>query len=227
MLDPDFAVQEFPMEWFEGRLTKRSVVAAEASKTPDAIVDDKLDPSLVRESMLELALKHQHSAPNVDNLKAELSVSFAINRGFRQQLEAEMEANGRLSAELKHEIAENKKLNAEIEKLNAAIKHERKDNEKLNATLTHEREENERLNAALKFTLRENTNLIELTRSLRERADGLDGLRAVLEIIADEINAKKGRRTYQRKQRGKQAQAQEPTPPSFLPTPGGLDGTHL
>jgi hypothetical protein len=141
--------------------------------------------------MLELALKHQHSAPNVEHLKAELSVSFAINRGFRQQLEAEMEANGRLSAELKHEVAENKRLNAEIEKLNAAIKHECKDNEKLNATLTHEREENERLNAALKFTLRENTNLIELTRSLREQADGLDGLRAVLEIIADEINAKK------------------------------------
>jgi chromosome segregation ATPase len=187
------------MEWFEGRITKRSVVAAEAPKTPDAIAEldykaDKLDPSLVRESMLELALKHQHSVPNVENLKAELSVSFAINRGFRQQLEAEMEANGKLSAELKHEIAENKRLNAEIEKLNAAIKHECKDNEKLNATLTHEREENERLNAALKFTLLENAKLLELTRSLREQADGLDGLRAVLEIIADEIKPKARRR---------------------------------
>jgi hypothetical protein len=198
-LTPILLCESFPMEWFEGRITKRSVVAAEAPKTPDAIAElaykaDKLDPSLVRESMLELALKHQHSVPNVENLKAELSVSFAINRGFRQQLEAEMEANGKLSAELKHEIAENKRLNAEIEKLNAAIKHECKDNEKLNATLTHEREENARLNAALTFTLLENAKLLELTRSLREQADGLDGLRAVLEIIADEIKPKARRR---------------------------------
>ena len=48
--------------------------------------------------------------------------------------------------------------------------------------LKHEREENERLNSALKFALLENAKLLELTRSLREQADGLDGLRAVLEI---------------------------------------------
>jgi hypothetical protein len=187
------------MEWLEGRITKRSVNAAEAPETRDAITElayraDKLDLSSARERILELALKHQHSGSHVENLKAELSVSYAINRGFRQQLEAEVEANGKLSAELKHEMEENERLNAENEKLNAAVKHECKNNEKLNATLRHEREENERLNAALKCTLLENANLIELTRSLRAQADGLDGLRAVLEVIADEINAKKRRR---------------------------------
>jgi hypothetical protein len=98
-------------------------------------------------------------------------------------------------AELEAEIELLKsQQHAENEKLNTAVKHECKNNEKLNATLRHEREENERLNAALKFALLENANLIELTRSLRAQADGLDGLRAVLEIIADEINAKKRRR---------------------------------
>jgi hypothetical protein len=183
MLAANFAAQEIPMEWLEGRITRRSVDAAEAPETRDAITElayraDKLDLSSARERILELALKHQHSGSHVENLKAELSVSYAINRGFRQQLEAEVEANGKLSAELKHEMEENEMLNAENEKLNAAVKHECKNNEKLNATLRHEREENERLNAALKCTLLENANLIELTRSLREQADGLDGLRA-------------------------------------------------
>jgi hypothetical protein len=222
------------MEWLEGRITKRSVDAAEAPETRAAITElaykaDKLDLSSARERILELALQHQHSGSHVKNLKAELSVSYAINRGFRQQLEAEMEANGKISAELKHEIEENERLNAaneklnasvkyeckDNEKLNAALRHEReengrlnaaneklnaavkhgcKDNEKLNAALRHEREENERLNAALKFALLENANLLELTRSLREQADGLDGLRAVLEIIADEIKPKTRRR---------------------------------
>jgi hypothetical protein len=155
------------MEWLEGRITKRSVDAAEAPETRDAITElayraDKLDLSSARERILELALKHQHSGSHVENLKAELSVSYAINRGFRQQLEAEVEANGKLSAELKHEMEENERLNAENEKLNAAVKHECKNNEKLNATLRHEREENERLNAALKCALLENANLIEL-----------------------------------------------------------------
>jgi hypothetical protein len=174
----------------------RSVDAAEA---PAAIPElaykaDKLDLSSARERILELALQHQHSGSHFKNLKAELSVSYAISRGFRQQLEAEMETNGKISAELKHEIEENEKLNAANEKLNAAIKHEYKDNEKLNSALRHEREENERLNAALKFALLENAKLLELTRSLREQADGLDGLRAVLEIIADEIKPKTRRR---------------------------------
>ena len=222
------------MEWLEGRITKRSVDAAEAPGTRAAIPKlaykaDKLDLSSARERILELALQHQHSGSHFKNLKAELSVSYAISRGFRQQLEAEMETNGKISAELKHEIEENEKLNAANEKLNAAIKHEYKDNEKLNsalrheieenrrlnaaneklnaavkhgckdneklnAALRHEREENERLNAALKFALLENAKLLELTRSLREQADGLDGLRAVLEIIADEIKPKTRRR---------------------------------
>ena len=222
------------MEWLEGRITKRSVDAAEAPGTRAAIPElaykaDKLDLSSARERILELALQHQHSGSHFKNLKAELSVSYAISRGFRQQLEAEMETNGKISAELKHEIEENEKLNAANEKLNAAIKHEYndneklnsalrheieenrrlnaaneklnaavkhgcKDNEKLNAALRHEREENERLNAALKFALLENAKLLELTRSLREQADGLDGLRAVLEIIADEIKPKTRRR---------------------------------
>jgi hypothetical protein len=221
-------------EWLEGRITKRSVDAAEAPGTRAAIPElaykaDKLDLSSARERILELALQHQHSGSHFKNLKAELSVSYAISRGFRQQLEAEMETNGKISAELKHEIEENEKLNAANEKLNAAIKHEYKDNEKLNsalrheieenrrlnaaseklnaavkhgckdneklnAALRHEREENERLNAALKFALLENAKLLELTRSLREQADGLDGLRAVLEIIADEIKPKTRRR---------------------------------
>jgi hypothetical protein len=176
MLQPTSQRKRFPMEWLEGRITKRSVDAAEAPETRTAITElaykaDKLDLSSARERILELALQHQHSGSHVENLKAELSVSYAINRGFRQQLEVEMEANG-----------------------NAAVKHECKDNEKLNATLRHEREENERLNAALKFALLENAKLLELTRSLREQADGLDGLRAVLEIIADEIKPKTRRR---------------------------------
>ena len=222
------------MEWLEGRITKRSIEAAEVPQTQATIPKlaykpDRLNLSSARERILELALQHQHSSSHVDNLKAELSVSYAINRGFRQQLEAEMEANGKLSAELKHEIEENEKLNAANEKLNAAIKHEckdnerlnaalrhdreengklnaeneklnaavkhaGKDNEKLNAALSHEREENGRLNAALKLALLENAKLLELTRSLREQADGLDGLGAVLEIIADEIKPKARRR---------------------------------
>ena len=234
MLQPTSQRKSFPMEWLEGRITKRSVDAAEAPGTRAAIPEltykaDKLDLSSARERILELALQHQHSGSHFKNLKAELSVSYAISRGFRQQLEAEMETNGKVSAELKHEIEENEKLNAANEKLNAAIKHEYKDNEKLNsalsheieenrrlnaaseklnaavkhgckdneklnAALRHEREENERLNAALKFALLENAKLLELTRSLREQADGLDGLRAVLEIIADEIKPKTRRR---------------------------------
>ena len=187
------------MEWLEGRITKRSIEAAELPETRATITKlaykaDKLNLSSARERILELALQHQHSSAHVDNLKAELSVSYAINRGFRQQLEAEMEANGKLSAELKHEIEENEKLNAANENLNTAVKHASKDNEKLNAALRHEREENGRLNAALKFALLENAKLLELTRSLREQADGLDGLRAVLEIIADEIKPKTRRR---------------------------------
>ena len=189
------------MEWLEGRITKRSIEAAEvpenrATITKLAYQADRLNLSSARERILELALQHQHSSSHVDNLKAELSVSYAINRGFRQQLETEVEANGKLSAELKHEIEENERLNAANENLNAAVKHERNDNQKLNATLRHEREENGRLNAALKFALLENAKLLELTRSLREQADGLDGLRAVLEIIADEIKPKTRRRRF-------------------------------
>jgi site-specific DNA-cytosine methylase len=193
--------KRFPMEWLEGRITKRSVEAAEAPKTRAAITElvykaDKLNLSSARERILELALQHEHSGSHVDNLKAELSVSYAINRGFRQQLETEMESNGKLSAELKHEIEENERINAANENLNAALKHECNDNQKLNATLRHEREENERLNAALKVALLENAKLLELTRSLRHQADGLDGLRAVLEIIADEIKPKTRRRRF-------------------------------
>ena len=144
------------MEWLEGRITKRSVDAAKAPETRAAITElayeaDKLDLSSSRERILELALQHQHSGSHVKSLEAELSLSYAINRGFRQQLESEVEANGKLSAELKHEIEENNRINAANEKLNAAVKHECKDNERLNAALRHEREENERLNAALKF----------------------------------------------------------------------------
>jgi len=222
------------MEWLEGRIAKRSIEAAEVPETRATITKlayqaDRLNLSSARERILELALQHQHSSSHVDNLKAELSVSYAINRGFRQQLEAEMEANGKLSAKLKHEIEENEKLNAANEKLNAAIKHECKDNERLNdalrhekeeneklnaaneklnsaikheckdneqlnAALRHEREENGRLNAALKLALLENAKLLELTRSLREQEDGLDGLGAVLDIIADEIKPKARRR---------------------------------
>jgi len=222
------------MEWLEGRITKRSLDAAEAPETRAAITElackaDKLDLSSARERILELALQHQHSGSHVKNLEAELSVSYAINRGFRQQLKSEMEANGKISAELKHEIEDNERLNAVNEKLDAAVRHECKDNErlsaairhemeengrinaaneklkaavkhgckdneKLNAALRHEREENERLNAALKFALLQNANLLELTRSVREQADGLDGLRAVLEIIANEIKPKTSRR---------------------------------
>ena len=83
--------------------------------------------------------------------------------------------NEKLNAALRHEREENEKLNAANEKLNSAIKHECKDNEQLNAALRHEREENGRLNAALKLALLENAKLLELTRSLREQADGWTG----------------------------------------------------
>ena len=138
------------MEWLEGRIAKRSIEAAEVPETRAAITKlayqaDRRILSSARERILELALQHQHSSSHVDNLKAELSVSYAINRGFRQQLEAEMKANGKLSAKLKHEIEENnEKLNAANEKLNAAVKHAGKDNEELNAALSREREENGR-----------------------------------------------------------------------------------
>jgi chromosome segregation ATPase len=186
------------MEWVEGRITKRSVDAGETPETRHSITElaytgaNKLDLSSARQKILELmyeieALKRQHSGSYVENLKAELSVSYATNRGFRQQWEDEREENEKLNAELKHEREENEKLNAELkdereenEKLNSALK-------KLNSALKHEKEENEKLNAALEFALLENDNLIELTRSVREQADGLDGLRAILEIIADEL----------------------------------------
>jgi septal ring factor EnvC (AmiA/AmiB activator) len=87
---------------------------------------------------------------------------------------------GSYSAELKERLGSRE----ENEKLNAELKHEREENEKLNAALRHEKEENEKLNAGLKFALLENDNLIELTRSLREQADGL---RAILEIIANRL----------------------------------------
>jgi hypothetical protein len=98
MLQPTSQRKSFPMEWLEGRITKRSVDAAEAPGTRAAIPElaykaDKLDLSSARERILELALQHQHSGSHFKNLKAELSVSYAISRGFRQQLEAEMETN--------------------------------------------------------------------------------------------------------------------------------------
>ena len=101
-LQPTSQREKFPMEWLEGRITKRSVDAAEAPETRAAITElaykaDKLDLSSARERILELALQHQHSGCHVKNLEAELSVSHAINRGFRQQLEAEMEANCKIS----------------------------------------------------------------------------------------------------------------------------------
>src|SRR6478672_6645759 len=127
MLQPTSQRKRFPMEWLEGRITKRSVDAVEAPETRASITElaykaDKLDLSSARERILELALQHEHSGSHVKYLEAELSVSYAINRGFRQQLEAEMEANGKISAELKHEIEETKRLNAANEKLNAAVK---------------------------------------------------------------------------------------------------------
>jgi hypothetical protein len=118
----------------------------------------------------------------------------AANEKLDAAVKHECKDNERLNAALRHEREENGRLNAANEKLNAAVKHGCKDNEKLSDALRHEREENERLNAALKFALLENAKLLELTRSLREQADGLDGLRAVLEIIADEIKPKTRRR---------------------------------
>jgi hypothetical protein len=79
------------MEWVEGRITKRSVDAAEAPETRDAITaraytrTDKVDLSSAHEKILELmyeieALKRQHSGSYVENLQAELCVSYATNR---------------------------------------------------------------------------------------------------------------------------------------------------
>ena len=137
------------------------------------------------------ALRREHSGSYVERLKSELSVSYATNRGFKQRWEDEREENEKLNAALRHAREENEKLNAalrhekeENEKLNAALRHAWEDNEKLNAALRHEKEGNEKLNAGLKSALLENDNLIELTRSLREQADGL---RAILEIIANRL----------------------------------------
>ena len=88
------------MEWVEGRLTKRSVNAAEAPETRDTITElayteaDKLEFTSAREKIFELmyeieALKREHSGSYVERLKAELSVSYATNRGFLQQWEDE------------------------------------------------------------------------------------------------------------------------------------------
>ena len=163
-----------PMEWTEGRITRRSVDAAKAPETRDVITEpaytgaDKLELSSAREKILDLmyeieALRREHSGSYVERLRSELSVSYATNRGFKQRWEDESEEN---------------------EKLNAALRHAWEDNEKLNAALRHEKEGNEKLNAGLKSALLENDNLIELTRTLREQADGL---RAILEIIANRL----------------------------------------
>jgi chromosome segregation ATPase len=177
------------MEWSEGRLTKNSVdareVLAERHTITEAFIVDKPDLPSARERILELAPAHQQSGSRFENLRAELSVCYAAIRGVRQELEAEIEANGKLSAELKNEVERNKRLEVENDRLSTAVAHESKNTEKLNALLGHEREENDRLNVALECARLENANLVELTRSLREQADGLDGLRAVLEVIAE------------------------------------------
>ena len=149
-----------PIEWVDGRITKRSADAAKAPEIRGAITDlactrsDQLEPSSPREKILELmneieALKRERSSPYLERLKTELSVSYATNRGFRQKWEAEKEENATL-----------------------------------NAALKHEREENAKLNAALKLARIENDDLIELTRSLKERADGL---REILKVVADHL----------------------------------------
>jgi DNA repair exonuclease SbcCD ATPase subunit len=200
------------MEWFEGRITKRSADASKAPETRDAITmraytgAHEVDPSCAHTKILELmyeieALKRQHSGSYVESLQAELSVSYATNRGFKQQWKEEREDNEKLNAELKDVAEYNENINAEIKKLHAALKYEIEQNKQQNALVKHgmeqnqqlndalklRREENEKLNAALKFALLENDNLSELTRSLREQADGLDGLPATLEIITDQL----------------------------------------
>jgi septal ring factor EnvC (AmiA/AmiB activator) len=173
-----------PMEWIDGRITKRSVDAG-APETRNAITNlsyigaDKLELTCAREKILDLmyeieALRREHSGSFIERLKAELSASYATNQGFRQQWEDERE---RLNAALEHEREEN-------ETLDAALEHEREENKKLGAGLEHEREENEKLNAVLKFALLENEDLTELTRSLKEQANGL---RAILGTIADRL----------------------------------------
>ena len=173
------------MEWSEGRLTKNPVdareVPAERHTITETFIADKPVLPSARERILELAPAHQQSGSRFANLRAELSVCYAAVRGVRHELEAEIEANGKLSAELKNEVERNKKLEVENDRLSTAVVH----TEKLNALLGHEREENDRLNVALECARLENANLVELTRSLREQADGLDGLRAVLEVIAE------------------------------------------
>jgi uncharacterized phage infection (PIP) family protein YhgE len=218
------------MEWAEGRITKRSVDAAKAPESAHATMEqahsrtDELELASAREKILELkyeieALRGELSDSHVERLKAELSVSYAANRGVRRKLEDEIEENAGLNAGLKHEMEENEKLNAglryerqENEKLNAGLRHERQENQKLNAELKREREETEKLNAGLKqeregteklnaglkqekegteklnaelrLALLANGSLVEQSRSLREQADGL---RAILEIVADRL----------------------------------------
>jgi chromosome segregation ATPase len=204
------------MEWAEGRITKRCVDVAKAPESAHPTVGqaysraDELELASAREKILELkyeieALRGELSDSHVERLKAELSVAYAANRGVRRKLEDEMEENARLNAGLKYEKEENEKLNAglrherqENEKLNAGLRHERQENQKLNAELKREREETEKLNAGLKqeregteelnaglrLALLANGSLVEQSRSLREQADGL---RAVLEIVADRL----------------------------------------
>ena len=173
------------MEWSEGRLTKNPVdareVPAERHTITETFIADKPVLPSARERILELAPAYQQSGSRFANLRAELFVCYAAVRGVRHELEAEIEANGKLSAELKNEVERNKRLEVENDRLSTAVVH----TEKLNALLGHEREENDRLNVALECARLENANLVELTRSLREQADGLDGLRAVLEVIAE------------------------------------------
>jgi septal ring factor EnvC (AmiA/AmiB activator) len=143
---------------------------------------DELELASAREKILELkyeieALRGELSDSHVERLKAELSVSYAANRGVRRKLEDEMEENARLNAGLRYERQENEKLNAEL-------KREREETEKLNAGLKQEREGTEKLDAGLSLALLANGSLVEQSRSLREQADGL---RAILEIVADRL----------------------------------------
>jgi hypothetical protein len=183
------------MEWTEGRITKRSEDVAKAPEHTDAttkrayIRADEPELASARKKILELkyeieALKGELSVSHVERLNAELSISYATNRGVRAE-------NEKLNAELRHERQENEKLNGELkherqedEKLNAELRHEKQENERLIGRLKREREEKEKLDAGLKLALLANGNLIELSRSQRDQADGF---RAILEIVADRL----------------------------------------
>jgi small-conductance mechanosensitive channel len=147
------------MEWIEGRISKRSVDAARATPAMQHTVElTYISDKLDLESAREKILELMHE---IEALRREQSGSHVE----------------RLKAQLSTSYATSRGFKQQWED-------EREENEKLSAALKREREEVEKLNAALQLARLEKDNLTQLTCSLRGQ---VDGLRAIIEIIANRL----------------------------------------